>query len=83
MKDNTILNILQYNVRKRGDAVQVPLLNDIRVQEFDIIAIQEPWRNGFAAKTYNPGNSHFHLVYCPEEATRVCLYVNKCIDPST
>ena len=40
MKD-TLLQILQYNVRKDKISILVPLLEDIRVHKFNIIAVQE------------------------------------------
>lgn len=61
----------------------VPLLADPAIQNFDVLAIQEPWSNSFVPTSYNPGNSRFYLVHQGEENTRVCFYVNKSIDPET
>ncbi|KAB2110395.1 hypothetical protein AG0111_0g1384 [Alternaria gaisen] len=59
------------------------MLRDPRVHEYDILAIQEPWRNPFAATTHHPAKNVFHLC-CPaeEEAgpARVCFLINKRID---
>ncbi len=52
-----------------------------RVLEYDILAIQEPWRNPFINTSYHPLKSHFQLTYLDHAATRVCLYINKRIDP--
>ena len=60
---NTTLRILQYNVNHGKDATLVPLLHDTRVHEFDILAIQEPWRNPFTTTSYNPQDSPFYLAY--------------------
>ena len=42
MSDN-FLFILQYNIRKQKNTTMVSLLEDPRVREFDLLAIQEPW----------------------------------------
>jgi len=39
------------------------LLNDKQIQQYDILAIQEPWRNPFFHTTYNPTRDHFDLIY--------------------
>ena len=77
------LRILQYNVQKSRDVVLASLFQDPRVLEYDVLAIQEPWRNPFTATTYHPLKSSFQLTYLNDAATRVCFYVNKRIDPST
>ncbi|PWI64463.1 hypothetical protein PCL_10441 [Purpureocillium lilacinum] len=51
--------------------------------KYDILAIQEPWRNPFKATTYHPLKGHFHLTYLDDDATRVCFYINKRIDPGS
>lgn len=73
----TTLRILQYNVNHGKDATLVPLLHDTSVNEFDILAIQEPWRNPLVTTGYNPSGSQFYLAYPPKELTRVCFYINK------
>ena len=75
------LHILQYNVQKSRDVVLASLFQNSRVLEYDILAIQEPWRNPFLATTYHPLKTHFQLTYLDDTATRVCLYINKRIDP--
>lgn len=71
------LKILQYNVHCSKDEVLVPLLEDKTVQDFDILAIQEPWENRFVTTGYNPSSSKFTLCYPPFRGSRVCLYLNK------
>ena len=39
------LKILQYNIRMEADGVMAILLADKVIREYDILAIQEPWRN--------------------------------------
>jgi exonuclease III len=80
---NTSLRILQYNVNHGKDATLVPLLQDTRVHEFDILAIQEPWRNPFTTTSYNPQDAPFHLAYPPKALSRVCVYINKRIHPNS
>jgi ribonuclease HI len=77
------LRILQYNVQKSRDVVLANLFQDPRVLEYDVLAIQEPWRNPFLATTYHPLKEHFRLTYLDDAATRVCFYINTRIDPST
>jgi hypothetical protein len=77
------LRILQYNVQKSREVVLANLFQDQRVTEYDILAIQEPWRNPFINTSYNPLKEHFQLTYLDDAATRVCFFVNKRIDPST
>ena len=83
MKDTGTLAILQYNVRNDRVTTMIPLLADPRTQEYDIIAVQEPWRNPHAATTLSSYQSGFHLLYRPGGDTRVCFYVNDRIDPDS
>lgn len=83
MTGNQKLQILQYNVQKSRDVVLASLFRNPKVTEYDILAIQEPWRNPFIHTTYHPLKSHFHLTYLDDPSTRVCFYINKRIDNST
>lgn len=79
------LTILQYNVRKSKDTVMATLLRDPNIDNYDIIAIQEPWRNPYSATTHHPAKDRFHLCYpCNEERgqARVCFFINKKLDHS-
>lgn len=79
IQDHT-LKILQYNVRKRGPAVQLPLLCDPRVKEFAIIALQEHWRNAHTSQSYSNASDGFYMI-CPDDPlARVCIYINKNLD---
>jgi hypothetical protein len=77
------LRILQYNVWKSRDVVLASMFQNPKILEYDILAIQEPWRNPFITTSYHPLKAHFQLVYLEDAATRVCFYINKRIDPST
>ena len=83
MKDIKTLSILQYNVRNDQVKTMIPLLADPRTQNYDIIAVQEPWRNPNVPTTLNSYQSGFHLLYRPGGDTRVCFYVNANINPSS
>jgi hypothetical protein len=83
MTERTQLHILQYNVWKSRDIVLAGLFNDARILEYDVIAIQEPWRNPFKNTTYHPLKTQFSLTYLDDPATRVCFYVSSRIDPGT
>ncbi len=83
MNSTTTLSILQYNVMKSRDIVMASLLRDPSIREYDILAIQEPWRNPFMSTTHNPIPEYFHLHFpkdTREEPARVCFFVNKRLD---
>lgn len=77
------LNILQYNVMKSRNIVMIPLFEDERTGKYDIIAIQEPWKNPFSNTTYKQTHQRFVLEYMDHRETRVCFFINKRIDPKT
>ena len=83
MRDTNTLTILQYNVRKSAKGTLIPLLADEKTKNFDIIAIQEPWKNPTTALLLNPYQSGFHLLYKSGGDTRVCFYINEKIDPES
>jgi hypothetical protein len=85
MNQYNTLSILQYNVRKSRDAVMATLLRDPQIVEYDILAIQEPWRNPYTATTHHPAKHIFHLCYptaTGEGPARVCFFINKRLDQS-
>jgi len=75
MPDNNSLSILQYNVRKSRDQVMASLLANEKALEYDIIALQEPWRNRYQYTTYHPVKDRFDLIYHETASTRVCFYI--------
>ncbi|KAM3547744.1 hypothetical protein ARSEF4850_009829, partial [Beauveria asiatica] len=83
MRRHRELRILQYNVQKSKDIVLASLFSDSRVLEYDILAIQEPWRNPYIDTTYHPLKKHFRLTYLADSGTRVCFYIHRRLDPST
>ncbi|KAH6044453.1 hypothetical protein HBI67_247390 [Parastagonospora nodorum] len=85
MNQQNTLSILQYNVHKSRDTVMATLLRDPRVHEYDILAIQEPWWNPYAATTHHPAKDVFHLCYPAGNRgrpARVCFFVNRRLDHS-
>ena len=60
------------------------LLRDPKVADFDVLAIQEPWRNPYMATTHHPAKDQFHLCYPADDhagrSARVCFFVNKRLD---
>lgn len=83
MKNTSSLSILQYNVRKERVGIIISLLADPRIQHYDIVAIQESWRNPQMTTTISSHWSGFHLLYRAENDTKVCFYINKKIDPDS
>lgn len=71
------LRILQYNVNKSRNKVLAPLLEDERIREYDVIAVQEPWRNPYDSTAYNPRSSSFNLSNQGQPGSRVSMYINK------
>ena len=57
----------------------IGLLQDRRIAKYDILAIQEPWKNTQTYEGYNPANSPFHLLQETTEDARTAIYVNKAI----
>lgn len=79
------LTILQYNVRKSRDTVMATFLCDPRINDYDIIAIQELWRNPFSTTTHHLAKDQFHLCYPTNEEegpARVCFFVNRRLNHS-
>ena len=60
-----------------------PLLEEREVQDYDILAIQEPRYNSFNESTYNPSSSKFLLAYKSGPDVRTCFYINKRMDPTS
>ncbi|KAF4227803.1 hypothetical protein CNMCM8980_005984 [Aspergillus fumigatiaffinis] len=62
---------------KSRDKVMAALLRDKKITNYDVLAIQEPWRNPFVHTTHNPIPQHFEVAYHDHNKTRVCFFVNK------
>jgi hypothetical protein len=63
MNRHNKLKILQYNVRRSRDMVMASLLRNLGIDDFDLIAIQEPWKNPYTATTHHPIKDRFYLCY--------------------
>ena len=48
----------------------MPLFDDPQTLSYDIIAIQEPWKDGEFWTTYHPHKDRFHLAYLENAHTR-------------
>ncbi|KAF4627316.1 hypothetical protein G7Y89_g10844 [Cudoniella acicularis] len=85
MNNTNTLSILQYNVMRSKDIVMATLLRDQNILEYDILAIQEPWRNPFTSTTHNPIPASFYLVFLQDTRdapARVC-FSNKRLDETS
>ena len=61
----------------------IPLLANKNVQNYNIIAIQELWRNSSAPTMLSFYQSGFHFLYQPAGDTCVCFYINIAINPES
>lgn len=77
MSEHPILRILQYNIRKSYGQVMAPLFSEENIADFDISALQEPWKNTYQNTTFHPRKDAFELAYMDDPLTRVCFYINK------
>ena len=75
----TALRILHWNTQKSKKA-QIPAVDAIS-EEYDVLAIQEPWRNPHMPTTYCPRSSPYYLLYATEGG-RACIYINKKYPPA-
>jgi hypothetical protein len=68
------MTILFWNVGNSKQAMEQAIESN---REYDIIAVQEPWRNpNVPATTYCPRRSRYHLIYAGE-GSRSALLVHK------
>ncbi|KAG7001977.1 hypothetical protein G7Y79_00030g065100 [Physcia stellaris] len=77
MGNSMLDNSIMYNVNNSRTQVMIPLFETEGIEKFDILAIQEPWKNSFQPTTNNRLSQQFELLYMPDAATRVCMFVNK------
>lgn len=82
MYSERTLKILQYNTRKSRE-IMAEAFRRHEILDYDILAIQEPYRNTFQHTTHHPAKGHFHLLYMDSGGTRTCIFVNKRIDPAS
>ena len=77
-RDYKELNLVQYNVNKSRSKVMIALFQEPAIQDIDILAIQEPWRNPYNHQGYNSQDT-FYLCETIAQDTRVATYINKAI----
>jgi hypothetical protein len=58
----------------------ISLLIDSIVRQYDVLIIQESWRNACVSTSYNSFNIDFHLTYHSDDDVRICFYVNTKLD---
>src|SRR5436190_1171380 len=78
--DIPTIKVLQYNVEgKRNNMAE--LLRDPKTRTYDILAIQEPYRNthGAVMQTHNPLKHIFREHIPNHKAARVATFINKSI----
>lgn len=85
MKGTDTLRILQYNVNNQREKTMIPMFADDRVRDYDVIAVQERWRNtaGAIETSISSSGTGFHLLYRPGGDTRVCFFITERIDPES
>ena len=77
MLENQSLSILQYNVNKSRTKVMISLFETDDILDYDVIAVQEPWKNPFQNTINSRLNQYFDTYYMNSDKTRVCFFVNK------
>lgn len=77
MIENQSLAILQYNVNNSRSKVMIPMFETDGILNYDILAIQEPWKNPYSNTTNSRLNQYFDTYYMDSPKTRVCFFVNK------
>ena len=81
MIEKDFFNILQYNVRKGRKTNMIPLLHEPAIKNYDVLAIQESWKNSRIMTSLSASRSGFYLAYKLDVNTRMCFYINQNIDP--
>ena len=79
------LFIIQYNAHRSKNNVMIAFLRDSKTLKYDIIALQESWRNNFQTITHFSNSRWFNLIYVDQidienMKLKVCFYINKRID---
>jgi hypothetical protein len=77
MSSKPSLSILQYNAMKSKNKVMARLLWNERIKNFDVIAIQEPWRNEYINTIHYPCGKFLDLVCLDDSDTRTCVFINE------
>ncbi len=71
---------MQYNIKNSKEDIMIFLLIDSIVRQYDVLIIQEFWRNVCVSTSYNSFNIDFHLTYHNDDDVRICFYVNIKLD---
>ncbi len=76
MMTQSSLFILQYNVRNNKDDIMIFMLANSKIRDYDILTIQELWRNACVFTSYNSFIVDFHLTYEKTDDVKICFYIN-------
>ncbi len=76
MMTQSSLFILQYNVRNNKNDIMILMLANSKIRDYDILTIQEFWRNACVFTSYNSFIVDFHLTYDEKNDVKVCFYIN-------
>ncbi len=68
--------ILQYNIKNEKKDTMMLFLIDSRIKKYDLLTIQESWRNVCVSTFYNSFNIDFYSLYKDIENVRTFFYVN-------
>ena len=79
------LFIIQYNAHRSKNSVMTTFLKNFEMLKYDIIVLQESWRNNFQTIIHFSNNRWFNLIYADQidikgMKFKVCFYINKCIN---
>ena len=61
----------------------IPLFENDGIKDFDVLAIQEPWKNPYQNTTNNRLSQYFDVHYMNDANTRVCFFINKKLAPAS
>jgi hypothetical protein len=76
MMTQSSLFILQYNVWNSKDDIMIFMLANSKIQNYDILTIQEFWHNACVFTSYNSLIVDFHLTYEKKNDVKICFYIN-------
>jgi hypothetical protein len=76
MRTQSLLFILQYNVRNNKNDIMIFMLANSKIREYDILTIQKFWRNACVFTSYNLFIVDFHLTYDEKDDVKVYFYIN-------
>ncbi len=67
---------MQYNVRNNKNDIMIFMLANSKIRNYEILTIQDFWRNACVFTLYNLFIIDFHLAYKQKRNVRICFYIN-------